>query len=118
TIKDTKSVREHLKELLPDFMIPSFFMWIDEFPITSNEKIDKKNLPPIEYKRPESSPILKKPRNKTEKAIVDIWSEQLLGIEIGIDDNFFEMGGNSLLAQKVSALIKTRLNLVVPVTKI
>lgn len=110
--------RNKLKELLPAFMIPSFFMWVSEFPITTNGKIDKKQLPQPEYVRPDSAPLFKKPRTKSEKDIALIWSKQLQLESIGIDDNFFEMGGTSLLTQKVAVLMGQHFNLKLPVTKI
>ncbi|WP_372948097.1 amino acid adenylation domain-containing protein [Mariniphaga sp.] len=115
---DANFIRQQLEELLPYFMIPSIFMWVEDFPITSNGKIDKKALPRPEYVRPDSAPLLKKPRTKLEKNIASIWSEQLNVPSIGIDDNFFEMGGTSLLTQKVAAFMSQSLNMKVPVTKI
>ena len=116
--KDTNTLRNHLEDILPDFMIPSIFMWINEFPITPNGKIDKKNLPQPQYVRPDSAPMLKKPRTKLEKNMVSIWSEYLQIPVIGIDDNFFELGGTSLLTQKVATAMRQRFNLKVPVTKL
>jgi amino acid adenylation domain-containing protein len=114
---DTNEVRNQLEEILPDFMIPSIFMLINEFPITKNGKIDKGNLPIPEYVRPNSAPLLKKPRTELEKNIASLWSEQLNVPSIGIDDNFFDMGGTSLLTQKVVTLMRQRFKLKVPVTK-
>lgn len=115
---DANDIRQQLEEILPYFMIPSIFMWVEDFPITPNGKIDKKNLPLPEYKRPDSAPLFKKPRTKLEKDITSIWSEQLkIGI-LGINDNFFEIGGTSLLAQKVATLMRSILKLKIPVTKI
>jgi amino acid adenylation domain-containing protein len=116
--QDTNAVRYQLEEILPDYMIPSIFMWIKEFPITTNGKIDRKNLPTPEYVRPASAPLLKKPRTELEKNIASIWSEHLQIPNIGIDDNFFDMGGTSLLTQKVITSMRKRYNLKVPVTKI
>ncbi|NAS32279.1 amino acid adenylation domain-containing protein [Flavobacteriaceae bacterium R38] len=116
--QDTNAIRNQLEEILPDYMIPSIFMWVDEFPITTNGKIDKEKLPAPEYVRPDSAPLFKKPRTKLEKDIASIWSEHLQIPGIGIDDNFFEMGGTSLLTQKVATLMRRRLKLKVPVTKI
>jgi len=93
-------------------------MWVDDFPITPNGKVDKENLPSPEYVRPDSAPLLKKPKTKLERELADIWSKQLLISEIGIEDNFFEMGGTSLLSQKVASLMKRRLKKKVPVSKI
>jgi amino acid adenylation domain-containing protein len=118
TEQDTKTIREQLSKILPEYMVPSLFIWVDNFPTTSNGKVDKKNLPEPNYIRPNSAPILRKPRNQSEKNIAKIWSEQLGVPEIGIDDNFFEMGGTSILTQKVSTLLSQRLSLDITVTKI
>ncbi|MRI02613.1 amino acid adenylation domain-containing protein [Kriegella sp. EG-1] len=118
TIKDTLEVRAKLDEILPDYAIPSIFMWVDEFPVTINGKIDLKKLPKPVYVRPESAPLYKKPRTTLEINIAKIWSELLQIPTIGTDDNFFEMGGTSLLTQKVATQFRKQLNLKVPVTKI
>ncbi|MFC2146042.1 phosphopantetheine-binding protein [Acidobacteriota bacterium] len=85
-------LREYLLKVLPDYMIPSYFVRIDDVPLTATGKIDRKALP-----KPEVKTIKKyiAPRNKREALLVEIWS-RVLGIEketIGIDDNFFELGG-------------------------
>ncbi|WP_405296879.1 amino acid adenylation domain-containing protein [Algibacter sp. Ld11] len=116
--KDSNIVRNQLEEILPESMIPSIFIWLNEFPITTNGKIDKEKLPQPKYVRPDSAPLFKKPRTKLEKDIASIWSEQLQVPSIGIDDNFFEMGGTSLLTQKVATLMRKRFKLKIPVTKI
>ncbi|WP_252723820.1 polyketide synthase [Winogradskyella psychrotolerans] len=115
--KDSNNIRQQLSDILPAYMIPALIMWVDDFPTTTNGKIDKKNLPNPEFQRPAGAPPLKKPKTDAEKAIAKIWSATLHIPQVGIDDNFFEMGGNSLLTQKVAALIAERLNLKVPVTK-
>ncbi|MGB6152927.1 MAG: amino acid adenylation domain-containing protein [Pricia sp.] len=114
---NTDAVRRQLEDILPDFMMPSFFMWMTEFPITANGKIDTERLPAPEYVRPKSAPILRMPRTPLEKQLVEIWKEQLHCPEIGIDDNFFELGGTSLLTQRTVTSIRKRLDLEVPVTK-
>lgn len=118
TNQDTNAVKAQLEETLPDYMIPSIFMWVDEFPITTNGKIDKKALPQPVYIRPDSAPPLRKPRTNLEKNITTIWSQLLQIQDIGIDDNFFDLGGTSLLTQKTVTLMKRRFDLKVPVTKI
>ncbi|QBN20616.1 amino acid adenylation domain-containing protein [Flavobacterium nackdongense] len=116
--RDTSSIRQKLENLLPAFLIPSFFMWVSDFPLTTNGKIDKKNLPAPEYLRPDSAPILRKPTTKIEKEIAKVWTEMLQIPIIGIDDNFFELGGTSLLAQRVATKLRQHYNLQIPVTKI
>lgn len=100
------NVREELAKIVPSFMIPNIFMWVNDFPLTTNGKIDKKNLPAPEYVRQDSEANLREPRTETEKEIAKVWSEVLQIKEIGIDDNFFEMGGTSIMAVKVVAEIE------------
>ena len=102
------NVREELSKIVPSFMIPSIFMWVDDFPLTTNGKIDKKNLPAPEYVRQDSEANLRKPRTETEKKIAKVWSEVLQIEEIGIYNTFFEMGGTSIMAVKVVAEIEKR----------
>ncbi|MBZ4033584.1 amino acid adenylation domain-containing protein [Flavobacterium sp. 17A] len=116
--QDEKAVQEALSKVLPDILIPSKYIWVDEFPITPNGKIDKKNLPLPENTRSDSAPLYKKPTTQLEKDITKIWSEELKIAEIGIDDDFFDIGGSSILAQKVTTSIKQRLAIDVPVSKI
>jgi len=116
--QETNSIRHKLEELLPEFMVPTFFMWVNHFPLTTNGKIDKNNLPPPEYVRPDSAPILRKPTTKIEKDIAKVWNELLHIPIIGLDDNFFELGGTSLLAQRVATKLRQQYNLQIPVTKI
>ncbi|WP_197413385.1 polyketide synthase [Flavobacterium sp. TAB 87] len=116
--QETKSIRDKLEEILPEFMVPKFFMWVTDFPITTNGKIDTKNLPVPEYIRPSCAPLLRKPTTKLEKEIAKVWSDHLQVPLIGIDDNFFEMGGTSLLTQRVVSVLKERLDLKMSVTTI
>ncbi|GAA4819475.1 amino acid adenylation domain-containing protein [Litoribaculum gwangyangense] len=116
--KDSKIIRKQLEEILPDYLIPSVFMWVDEFHITTNGKIDLNSLPKPEYIRPDSAPIYRKPRTQVEKNIEKIWREHLQIPAVGIDDNFFEMGGTSLLTQKVATSMRKSLDIKLPVTKI
>jgi amino acid adenylation domain-containing protein len=100
------NVREELSKIVPSFMIPNIFMWVNDFPLTTNGKIDKKNLPTPEYVRQDSEANLRKPRTEIEKEIAKVWSEVLQIEEIGINDTFFELGGTSIMAVKVIAEIE------------
>ena len=100
-----EEIQDYLKEQLPEYMLPSFFVNIDVFPLSANGKLDKKSLP-------SPSTTFKKefiaPSNEVEEQLVAIWSD-LLKIEItslSTDEDFFKIGGNSL---KAMALIN-RLN--------
>ncbi|SHJ70680.1 non-ribosomal peptide synthetase, partial [Aquimarina spongiae] len=94
---DKNQITEQLKEKLPNYMIPAFLVQIEEIPLTSNGKVDKRKLP-----KPIIDEILTTefiaPQSKIEREIATIWQE-LLGVDqIGINDNFFELGGDSIIA--------------------
>ncbi|GAB3768753.1 hypothetical protein GCM10028818_03690 [Spirosoma horti] len=114
---DTAIIRWELEQRLPEYMMPSAFVWMEEFPKTSSGKVDKKQLPEPSRDRPEQTAAYRKPKTKLEQVVADIWSNLLRIDKIGLDDNFFELGGNSLLAQKtVAALNQAHYSL--PVTKL
>ncbi|MGC1631149.1 MAG: non-ribosomal peptide synthetase, partial [Gelidibacter sp.] len=100
---DANGIRQKVSDLLPDYMLPSYFILVEEFPRTSSGKIDRKKLPAPQYSRPSSAPLYKPATTQTQKNITKVWVDLLLIPEIGINDNFFELGGTSLLAQKVVA---------------
>ncbi len=94
-------LRNYLKQKLPEFMVPSAFMLIDNLPITPNMKVDRQELSKIKLARPEMKDSFVAPSNSVEKAIADIWCQVLDLERIGVHDNFFELGGNSLLAVRL-----------------
>jgi acyl-CoA synthetase (AMP-forming)/AMP-acid ligase II/acyl carrier protein len=101
---DKLELRNFLQNRLPDYMVPGFYVLLENLPLTPNGKIDRKALPGIS-----GEDILKReyaaPRNETEEKLAEIWQE-ILGIEkIGITDNFFELGGHSLKATRLIAEI-------------
>lgn len=97
------SIREIAIRNLPDYMIPSLIIPIEDLPLTPNNKIDKKALAAKEITAVVSHTSNSKPENETQKILLEIW-ETLLGIPgIGIDDNFFEIGGHSILAAQMLA---------------
>jgi len=115
---DTDAVRKNIEQQLPDFMHPSAYVWLTELPKTTSGKVDRKNLPKPDFKRPELNVLYKAPFTPVEKNITTVWMELLLLDKIGIDDNFFQLGGNSLLALKSVAAIKSRFGYEVPITKL
>ncbi|QKZ13419.1 polyketide synthase [Spirosoma sp. KUDC1026] len=114
---DILAVRNAIDQRLPDYMLPSAYVWLNDFPKTSSGKVDKKRLPAPERKRPESAGPYRKPRTELEKTIERIWVSLLELDTVGLDDNFFELGGNSLLAQKTVAGLKQE-KLTLPITKL
>jgi len=95
------ALRNHLREQLPDYMVPTGFVTLEAIPLNPNGKVDRFALPAPEYTRPDSAGAFVAPRNELEERIVASWSEVLGVDEIGIDDNFFDVGGESFKAIRV-----------------
>src|SRR5206468_8214624 len=87
-------LRSHLRQRLPEYMMPSAFVILDELPHTPNGKIDRKALPDSEKRPISASKTLAPPQNAVEQIITDIWKEALRVDRIGRDDNFFDLGGH------------------------
>ena len=115
---DTNSVRTGIEQQLPDYMLPSAYVWMDELPKTTSGKVDRKALPKPDLQRPDLSVPYRSPSTLVEKNIANTWLELLLLDKIGADDNFFQLGGNSLLALKTVASLKHRFNYEIPITKL
>jgi hypothetical protein len=101
-----KSLKDHLSRSLPDYMLPSFIVVLDSFPLTVNGKVDRCALPPPQSIYLESGKNFEAPRTATEEVLASLWSK-LLGIShFGIHDDFFELGGHSLLATRVVSQVR------------
>lgn len=98
-------IRAYLKSRLPDYMIPSKIIIMPEFPLTTSGKIDRKSLPSPNDIASEQSGNFVAPGNEIEKEMANIWQELLLIDRIGIKDNFFDLGGHSLIATKLASRI-------------
>ncbi len=99
----TTALRDFLRTKIPDYMIPSSFVILEEFPLTHNRKIDRKGLPAPDSIRPELENRFIGPRNDLETVLAGILAD-LLGLEtVGIIDDFFELGGHSLQAARYVA---------------
>ncbi len=95
-----RELRTFLQKKLPDYMIPSAIIILDAFPLTPNEKIDRKALPDPEEIGQRPSDLVK-PRNEVEQTIADIWKDVLHIENLGVHENFFDLGGHSLLMAEV-----------------
>ena len=113
---DAEELRKYLKQKLPEYMIPSILVRLDELPVTQNGKIDRSLLQtgPIGLV---SNPVLVSPRTPTEAELAQIWSEVLNTSSPSVHDNFFDLGGHSLLAIRLLARIKTELDIDFPVSQ-
>ncbi|MCT2548295.1 non-ribosomal peptide synthetase [Streptomyces atratus] len=102
----THQLRTHLQRQLPDYMVPSTYVLLDQLPLTPNGKVDTKALPAPDHHRPELANTYTAPRTDTERTLAAIWSE-ILGIDtVGIHDNFFELGGDSIVSIQMIARAK------------
>jgi amino acid adenylation domain-containing protein len=98
-------LRRSLAGKLPDYMIPSAFVFCDALPMTQNGKVDRRALPLPGRSRPDLAKTFTSPKNETEAALADIWAQVLNFDRIGIDDNFFDLGGHSLSAARIISMI-------------
>ena len=103
----TNQLRNYLKEKLPDYMVPSAFVFLDKLPLTSTGKVDRKALPAPDQSRPELEESHVIPRTPVEEVVASIWSEVLNLETVGIHDNFFDLGGHSLKATRVNSRLCT-----------
>jgi amino acid adenylation domain-containing protein/non-ribosomal peptide synthase protein (TIGR01720 family) len=99
-------IRRHLQEHLPEYMIPAVFMELDELPLTHNGKVDRRRLPAPHHDRSVVETAYVAPRDGTEEALAGI-VQSVLGVEkVGVQDNFFDLGGDSILSIQIIARAK------------
>jgi amino acid adenylation domain-containing protein len=103
---ESNNLREFLKKMLPDYMIPAVFISLDAFPLTPNGKVDRKALPEPEQIGQQTDYIA--PQDILEQQIAELWENILHRKRIGMYDNFFDLGGNSLLAATLFAEIEKK----------
>ncbi len=100
-------LREGLRRVLPDYMVPTRIVVLEQLPLTPNGKVDRKALPvPEEVEREKYGYV--EPRDETEEALCEVWQEVLKVEQVGIHDNFFSLGGDSILAIRVVSMLKSR----------
>ncbi len=101
-------LRSYLAKKLPDYMIPSTFVLLDELPLNPNGKVDRNALPRSYGTRPEIEEEFIAPRTSVERALADVWSQVLSIEKVGIHDNFFALGADSIRSIQVIALARQR----------
>jgi acyl carrier protein len=107
-------MRDHLKRSLPEYMLPSAFVVLDELPLTPTGKLDRGALPAPERARPELSQVYVAPRTAVEEVLCRLFSEVLQIERVGVRDSFFELGGHSLLATQVASRVRESLRVELP----
>jgi amino acid adenylation domain-containing protein len=112
---ESEELRAFLAKELPPYMIPGYFIQLDKIPLNPNGKIDRDALPAVD---PIPTAVYTAPRDAVEEKLVRIWAEVLGKDGIGIDDNFFQLGGHSLKAAILFSRVHKRLGIKIPLDKI
>jgi acyl carrier protein len=111
----TGELRRFVGERLPEYMVPQAFVVLDELPLTSNGKVDRRALSSAEHTRVEAEESYTAPRTALEELLISIWAEVLHAERVGIHDNFFNMGGHSLLATQLMSRVRATFKVELPV---
>ncbi|HEV2763850.1 MAG TPA: amino acid adenylation domain-containing protein, partial [Pyrinomonadaceae bacterium] len=106
---EAEELRRHLGERLPAYMVPAAVVWLEEFPLTPNGKVDRKALPDPERFAHEARPAYEPPRTPVEELLAGAWAQVLEVGRVGREDNFFDLGGHSLLATQLLSRVREAL---------
>jgi len=101
-----EELRRFLKEKLPDYMMPAAFVFLETLPLTPNGKVERQALPALDEPSPELEAVDVAPRTEVERTIAAIWREALPLEQVGMQDNFFDLGGHSLLLVQVHSKLR------------
>ncbi|HEX3584843.1 MAG TPA: non-ribosomal peptide synthetase, partial [Candidatus Angelobacter sp.] len=104
--ESARELREYLKGKLPDHMSPAYYVFLDRLPLTENGKVDRKALPNPEQP---AAAVYVAPRTAIQQLIAKVWQEALAVERVGLDDNFFDLGGHSLLVARVRFTLREKL---------
>lgn len=112
------TLRKHIKSFLPSYNVPAFFIWLEQIPLNVNGKVDRKSLP-----APNTTNVLKQrvvvaPSNELETNVLDIWRDCLTLDIISVDDNFFDLGGHSLILSRIAGRLEQSTGLTVPLNQL
>ncbi|TPV93938.1 MAG: LLM class flavin-dependent oxidoreductase [Myxococcales bacterium FL481] len=105
---DVDRAREHLKRGVADYMLPAAYMVLDALPLTPNKKIDRNALPAPDQQTATTSTAFVEPGSEVERLVAEIWRDVLKLDRVGVDDNFFDLGGHSLLIVHVLGQLRAR----------
>lgn len=111
-------MRAYLKERLPDHMVPGFFVLLDALPRTPSGKLDRKSLPPVDRESLLAGTGYVAPRGPVEEIVAGVWADILGLMRVGIYENFFEVGGTSLLAVQVVTRLRSALEVELPLRNV
>jgi len=111
-------LRSSLKESLPEYMVPSAFVTLDALPLTSSGKVDRRALPAPDRARPELGGAYVAPRTLVEEELVRMWAEVLNVERVGVHDNFFDLGGHSLMATQLISRVRATYQVDLPLRRL
>jgi len=115
---DLGELRSHLRASLPEYMVPAAFVALQRMPLTPSGKIDRRALPDPEDVRAEAETAFIAPRTRTERRLADAWREVLRVEQVGVDDNFFDLGGHSLLVTQLASRIRAEFGIELPMASV
>ncbi|HKQ73501.1 MAG TPA: amino acid adenylation domain-containing protein, partial [Blastocatellia bacterium] len=105
---DVAELRASLRSKLPEYMVPTHFVELAEMPLTPNGKADRRRLPEPSTTRSELAPVFVEPQTAEERTLAEIWSQILRLDRVGVHDNFFALGGDSIRSIQVRSLAQKR----------
>jgi acyl carrier protein len=108
-------LREHLLGKLPEYMVPGAYVEMEELPLNHNGKVDRNKLPQPDTDTPEQEYV--GPRSATEETLCRVWQEVLRRERVGIHDNFFKIGGHSLMAARAAARMRESFKVDIPLRR-
>ena len=113
---EAEGLKQHLKARLPEYMVPAFIVALPSLPLTPSGKVDRKALPRPEPRQEEQGYVA--PRTAVEEQVAAIWG-QVLGLErVGVNDNFFDLGGHSLMATRVASRVREGFGVELPLSRL
>jgi amino acid adenylation domain-containing protein len=113
-----EELRAHLSQTLPDYMVPAAFVFLPAFPLTINGKLDRAALPAPGSERPQLASDFSEPAGDLEKTLARLWKTALRRDTVGADDNFFDLGGDSLLLTAIHRQLQDELRREIPITEL
>jgi amino acid adenylation domain-containing protein len=111
-------LRRFAADRLPEYMVPSLYVQLESLPLTHSGKVDRTALPEPPMTRPPMEQAFTSPSSSVEKTLVGVWRQVLGFDQIGVDDNFFDLGGTSILATRLAAMVQSELGTELPVVKV
>jgi amino acid adenylation domain-containing protein len=117
-VPDTPALLNRLRRRLPDYLLPDAIIWLDELPLNANGKVDIAALPPVTRSDLAADTPWAAPTSDLERRIADVWSLVLSVEQVGVDDNFFDLGGNSVLLVGLHGRLQTSLELTLPIQQL